>query len=259
VSGGHLGNHAHLHVPGATPVHRLAPEAALVGLVAFAVAVALTPRTYVAAFAVDAAVLAGVIALARLSPALVLRRLVVIVPFLAVAAVLPFVGGGDQASVAGVEVSRDGLWAAWGIVAKAVLGATASIVFSATNRLPEVLTALTRLRVPPTLAAIVSSMLRSLDLVADQLRRMRTAMVARAHDPRWLWQARPIATSMGTVFVRSYERGERTHAAMVARGYSGTMPDLGDRGATAAEWVAALVPAAVAAAALVVHLTGTGG
>lgn len=251
MSGGHrhLGNHAHLHVPGATPVHRLAPEAALAGLVAFAVVVAATPRHHVVAFAVDAAVLAAVVAIARLSPALILRRLTVIVPFLAVAAVVPFVAGGEPVAIAGVEVSREGLWAAWGIAVKAVLGATASIVFSATTPLPDVLTALTRLRVPPTLAAIVSSMLRSLDLVADQLRRMRTAMVARAHDPRWLWQVRPIATSMGTLFVRSYERGERTHAAMVARGYTGEMPDLDGRRATPREWAVALVPAAIAAVA----------
>lgn len=252
MSGGahHLGNHAHVHVPGHSPVHRLAPEAALAGLVAFAVVVAITPRHHVLAFAADAVVVGAIVAAAGLSPALVARRLTVVVPFVLLAALVPFVAGGDQVTVLGVAVSQEGLWAAWNIVAKATLGATASIVFSATTPLPDVLTAFTRLRVPAALAAIASFMFRYLDLVADRLRRMRTAMVARAHDPRWLWQARPVAASMGTLFVRSYEQGERTHRAMLARGYDGSMPVLDDRRATPAEWAVGLLPAAIAAVAL---------
>ncbi|HRE03653.1 MAG TPA: CbiQ family ECF transporter T component, partial [Ilumatobacteraceae bacterium] len=46
--------------------------------------------------------------------------------------------------------------------------------------------------------------------------------------PRWLWQARPIAASLGTLFVRSYEHGERVHLAMLSRGFTGSMPSLDD-------------------------------
>ena len=53
---------------------------------------------------------------------------------------------------------------------------------------------------------------------------MRVAMTARGYDPRWISQARPIASSAGALFVRSYERGERVHAAMLARGFTGEMP-----------------------------------
>jgi cobalt/nickel transport system permease protein len=81
-------------------------------------------------------------------------------------------------------------------------------------------------------------------------------MVARAHDPRWLWQAKPIASAAGALFVRSYERGERVHAAMLARGFNGTIPQLDHRVATSGEWVLSmLVPlvsisAAIAAIAI---------
>jgi cobalt/nickel transport system permease protein len=36
-----------------------------------------------------------------------------------------------------------------------------------------------------------------------------------------------LARSLGALFIRSYERGERVHLAMLARGYDGTMPVLG--------------------------------
>ena len=80
---------------------------------------------------------------------------------------------------------------------------------------------LARLRVPPVFVSIMSFMVRYMELMADSLARMRTAMTARGYDPRWLWQAKPIASSAGALFVRSYERGERIHAAMVARGIRG--------------------------------------
>lgn len=196
-------------------MHRLSAAAKLVGLVVFTVAVALTPRRAVGAFVVDVVVIAGVVAVARLRVRLVVARLFVITPFVMMAAVVPFIAeGGERVDVAGWSLSVDGCWAAWNIVAKATLGATASIVLAATTPIPDVLAGLGKLKVPAVLVAIVSFMFRYLDLLIDQLQRMRRAMVSRCHDPRWLWQARPIASSAGALFVRSYERGERIHQAM---------------------------------------------
>jgi len=48
------------------------------------------------------------------------------------------------------------------------------------------------------------------------------------------------------MFIRSYERGERVHLAMLSRGYTGTMPDLDDLRATHAQWVRGLALPAVA-------------
>jgi cobalt/nickel transport system permease protein len=91
-------------------------------------------------------------------------------------------------------------------------------------------------------------MIRYLEVVAGELARMRTAMTARGYDPRWLSQARPIAASAGTLFVRSYERGERVYDAMLSRGYNGVMPALGTRSATRREWLGALAIPLIAAA-----------
>ena len=99
-------------------------------------------------------------------------------------------------------------------------------------------------------------MVRYVELLAAQLARMRTAMVSRGHDPRWLWQVGPVAASVGMLFVRSYERGERVHGAMVARGFTGTLVVSDGRAAAAADWVAALVPAVVSAIAVVVWVVG---
>ena len=246
MSGGHGFSHRHLHVRGTSLIHRLPPQTKLAGLVAFVATVAITPRQWVLAFALDACVVVAAITLARLSPRLVLKRLATITPFVAFALALPFFGDGDTVEVAGLGLSEDGLWASFNIFAKATLGATASIIVTATTPIPDLLAGLSRLRAPATIVGIVGFMFRYLDLIVDELTRMRRAMAARGYAPRHLWQSKPIAASAGTLFVRTYERGERVHNAMAARGFTGTMPDLADDPPSLADWVLALTPAVLA-------------
>jgi cobalt/nickel transport system permease protein len=187
----------------------------------------------------------------------VLARLTVVLPFIAFALFIPFVGGGERIDVFGVSLSREGLWGSWNVVAKAGLGATVSILLAATTQIPHLLTGMTRLHVPSALTMIASFMVRYLELLAGEVRRMRIAMASRGYAPRWLWQARPVATAAGALFIRSYERGERVHAAMLSRGYTGVMPQIDEHRATTREWVvAAAVPASAWAVALTA-LVGT--
>lgn len=248
MSGAH--SHRHLHIHGSSPIHRLAPEAKLAGLFAFVLGVALTPRTWVLVFVINAVVAACVVALARLKPRIVLVRLAAIIPFVAFAFTLPFFGDGPGVDVGPFALSTEGLWASWNIVAKAALGATASIVVMATTPIPDVLTGLSRLRVPATIVGIVGFMFRYLDLIVDELARMRRAMSARGYAPRWLWQSAPLASSAGTLFVRTYERGERVHEAMLARGFTGAVPELDTSRGSRRDFVMAFVPAVVAIAGL---------
>jgi cobalt/nickel transport system permease protein len=99
-------------------------------------------------------------------------------------------------------------------------------------------------------------MVRYLDVIAGDAERMRIARVSRGDDPRWIWQAQATASTAGLLFVRSYERGERVHLAMAARGFTGTMPPLHHaprrRGDVA---LAASLPLAAAALAVVAHVT----
>ena len=105
---------------------------------------------------------------------------------------------------------------------------------------------------PPVVVAISGFMVRYGDVVTGEMRRMRIAQQSRGYDGRWIWQARAVAASAGALFVRSYERGERVHLAMLSRGYDGAMPPSGRPAATARQWCAALV---IPAAAAVVSAT----
>ncbi|HEY5686115.1 MAG TPA: cobalt ECF transporter T component CbiQ [Acidimicrobiia bacterium] len=240
MSGGHT--HA-LHVHGHSLIHRLPPETKVAAHLAFVVAVVLTPRSQVWAFAVHALLLLGVVSLSEVPFGFFVRRLGVEIPFVLFAVFLPFLGGGPEVTVGGLELSREGLWGAWNILAKATLGVGASVMLVATTEVPELLRGLDRLKVPTVITAIAGFMVRYLDVIAGELRRMRTAMAARGYQPQWIGQIRGLAHAGGALFIRSYERGERVHQAMLARGYGGRMPDLGTVRARKTEWVlAGVVP-----------------
>jgi cobalt/nickel transport system permease protein len=256
MAGVHAIRHHGLHVFGQSIVHRLAPEAKIAALMAFVAAVALTPRRAPLALAGYAVILALALALSRL-PWRVVVRIRVVAPFVAFAALLPFVATGERRDVLGVAVSVDGLRAGGAIAAKALLGGFAAIVVTATTPTRSILSGLRRLRVPPIVVGIIGFLFRYLDVLHDQLHRMRMAMTARGHDPRWLWQVRPIASSLGVLFVRSYERGERIHLAMAARGFRVELPDLDEQRAGARDWVAALALTLVCSLILVAAVVST--
>jgi len=240
--------HAHpLYLAGTSPLHRARPQCKIAASVAFVLAVVATPREAFWAFGVYGLALAGLAALGRVPLGLLARRLVIELPFLAFAVFLPVVGRGERVEVLGVPLAVGGLWAAWNIVVKGTLGVAASAIVAATTPVAELLGGLERLRLPRALTTIAGFMIRYADVIGDEVRRMRIARISRGHDPRWIWQARAVASSAGTLFIRSYERGERVYLAMVSRGYAGSMPVLQDLAATRAQWLAAMsVPATAA-------------
>jgi cobalt/nickel transport system permease protein len=244
--------HAHpLYLPGASPLHRARPQCKIAASLLFVLAVVATPREAVWAYGLYALLLAGLARVGRVPLRLLARRLVIEVPFLLFAVLLPVVGQGERVEVLGLPLAREGLWAAWNILVKGTLGVTASLIVAATTPIPELLRGLERLRLPRAFTSVAGFMVRYADVIADDLRRMRVARLSRGYDPRWIWQARAVAATAGALFIRSYERGERVYLAMVSRGYAGAMPVLEDLAATRRQWLAALaVPATAAAVAL---------
>lgn len=242
------GAHAHaLYVHGHSPIHRLAPQCKLAAQLAFVLVVVATPKEAFWAFGVYAAILFALTRLAELPFGFVARRLVFEVPFIAFAILLPFIGRGEQVDVLGLSLSKAGLWGAWNIVAKATLGLGASIVVAATTTMPEFLRGFARLRMPQALTSIASFMIRYADVISNEMQRMKVARESRGYAPRWIWQARAVASSAGALFIRSYERGERVYLAMLSRGYAGSLPRADEVPATAAEWLAAMALPVVAA------------
>ncbi|MCC5580124.1 cobalt ECF transporter T component CbiQ [Microtetraspora sp. AC03309] len=245
------GHHHQLYRPGDTVVHRLPPQCKLLAAAGFAVAVVATPRESFWAFGVYALLLAAVAAAGRVPPGFVLRRMVIEVPFVLFAVAIPIIGLGERVEVLGMSLSEQGLWAAWNILAKATLGVIASILLAATTEPRMMLLGAQRLRLPQLLVQIAMFMLRYMDVIMDEMRRMRVARESRGFVAKDVRQVPVLAKSAGALFIRSYERGERVHLAMLSRGYTGEMPMIRDLSASLRQWgTAGLLPGLAAVTAV---------
>ena len=217
--------HGHkLHFHGHSPVHRAPAHLKILALLGFMLVVVATPREWYPVFGLYLLVIVAVIAVSHVPPTYILKRSVVEVPFLFFALLLPFVATGPTTEVLGVTVSQSGLLAAWGLLVKGTLGVLASLTLAATTEPQEILVGLERLHLPNQLVQIMAFMVRYLDVVTGEMQRMKVARESRgfsARNPRH-WPV--LARSLGALFIRSYERGERVHLAMLSRGYTGRMP-----------------------------------
>lgn len=219
--------HGHrLHFHGHSPVHRAPAHLKILSLVVFMLAVVAVPARFASLLLLALGLLGAVVLVSQVPVTYLLRRLVVETPFVLFAVLMPFVAEGERITVLGLHLSRPGLVAGGLLLAKATLGVLGALTLAATTEPVALLAGLQRLRLPALMVSIMSFMVRYLDVVTGELSRMTTAIRSRGGDPRSPRHWPMLGRTLGALFIRSYERGERVHLAMLSRGYTGTLPDL---------------------------------
>ncbi len=198
-----------------------------------------TPIQNLAAYLGFFVILLILIKLTKLPYRTVFFRSLVEIPFVLFALLMPFFGTGPKVQFLGLELYEAGIWAGAGIVAKGTIGVITAIILSASTSARDILGGLEKLRVPAPLVSIATFMLRYLNVINDELGRMKIARESRGFEERGLRSWRILAQTVGALFIRSYERGERVYLAMLSRGFAGAMPRLSEERPT--NWFLALV------------------
>lgn len=192
--------------PRESRIHRLPAGAKLAAAVAFVVAVVLLPRGAWAALAGCALALAFVAALSRVPARPVLRRLLLLEPFVI--------------GVAGLSLLQRGGGAVFlTMLARSTLCLAAMVLLSATTRFTDLLGVLWRLRLPAMLVTSLALMARYLPLLLEEAGRMTRARRSRSFAGGRVRVWHGAASVAGQLFVRSSERAERIYDAMCARGW----------------------------------------
>jgi cobalt/nickel transport system permease protein len=206
-------------------IHKLDPRTKIITTFAFILMVVLTPPQRWEAFALYFALIASLVLLSRIPPLYVLKRSLVIVPFvLFIAIFIPFLNTDEPSGSYNIwtwQMSHSGLLILWNVVIKAWLSMLSLILLSATTKFTELLSGLEQLRMPKVLVMILSFMYRYIFVLVDEVMRMKQARDSRNFGGKRTWQLKTIGNMVGTLFLRSYERGERVYGAMVARGFDG--------------------------------------
>lgn len=137
-----------------------------------------------------------------------LRRLALFLPFVAAIGI-------------GVPLTQEGGWAwMWSltILCRSLVAFFGGLWLVHALPFAELLPVLRRLRVPDLFLASLSFMHRYLVVLWEELQRLKTARRARSSRLTWTRTWMTSAQLIGELLIRAWDRAERVHRAMLARG-----------------------------------------
>lgn len=213
-------------------IHRLDPRVKLIVMVSIILTTMLLPQDAWGSQGALFGLLILLSTVAKLGPFFTIRRAFIALPFMLTALPLPFLTPGDTLWVlpgVGWTVTASGLERFLVIIFRTWIAVQAGVFLSATTEIHDLLWGLKALRVPKLIVDIVGFMVRYLFILADEALRMIRARTSRSpvlvdvRRPGVVWQARTAGMMVGNLFLRSLDRSERVHAAMLSRGYDGEM------------------------------------
>ena len=200
-------------------LHRLDARAKVIVTLAFVVCVMSFGRYAVAPLLACFVFPIAVVAAARLPAALLSRKIAMVLPVaLLIALPNPFFDREVLLQLGGLGIA--GGWISLlSILLRALLAAAAAIVLVAVTGFPAICGALERLGMPGPLAVQLLLLYRYLAVLGEEALRMTTARELRGGG-------RPLSirlygTLIGRLLLRTWDRAERIHLAMCARGFVG--------------------------------------
>lgn len=225
-----------IYRPGSSALHRLDPRVKLPLVLAWVVVVSALPAGAWPALVFAAAISLALDTLSELSWNFILRRSLVSLPFILAAVPLAWTGPQPFATLPLFgQISLPGLERLAAITLKAWVSIQAMIVLAGTTPQEDLLVALRGLHIPPLLVMVIGLMWRYLALLVDEAGRLILARKARSTSfadstPQpggtLRWRAGVTGSMVGSLFVRSLERSERVHQAMLSRGFDGEIRSL---------------------------------
>jgi cobalt/nickel transport system permease protein len=218
-----------------SPVHDLDGRAKFVLAVTFILITSLTPVAAWPVYILLYALVLSIEILSGLRIADVLKRSLLVAPFILAAFPVIFTYG--EKSLLSFSIShweliahQEGLARFSSVAIKSWLSVQAAIVLVSTTSFPELLQAMRAVGIPRLLVAMFALMWRYLFVLADEAMRLMRARASRSgHSTETrqrtggsiAWRARISGGMAGNLFLRAFDRSERIYTAMLSRGYDG--------------------------------------
>jgi len=212
-----------------SPVHKLNPVVSLVSFLTFVIVVALVPVHSFVPLLVALLSLSCIVLVSRVPLQFILRRSVVIIPFVLAVGGLNLLARGAELVIhhSGLTHSvlgSTGVRPFLNMVLKSFICVLGMTLLVSTTGSANLLSAMRRIGVPVGLTVGTCFLYRYVFVVADELSRMKRSRDSRRAGKLPLAaELRSIGTLIGVLFIRSYERAERVYVAMCSRGFDGAM------------------------------------
>lgn len=218
-------------------IHQRSAKVKVLFTFAFIIFLNLTPHASWSAYLLFLILALALVLSSRVGLGLVLKRSLFALLFVLAAIPLVFTGSDLQRTLVlpgGLRVaySLSGLSHFASIGIKSWISVLVAALLAATTQFTDILKALAGLKVPKLFVAIVGLMWRYLFVITDEVRRMlraRSSRSAFALNGRraggsLAWRAKVTGGMAGSLLLRSIERSDKVYAAMLSRGYNGTLP-----------------------------------
>lgn len=206
--------------------HQLAPRTRILCTLMLVFATGITPNGHWWTWSIYGLAVVGVILLSQVTLSVLLKRLVVEFGFIGVVLLgTLFRSGGRVLWAWGpLQITTLGLIVLGSVTFKTLLSLLMLNLLTLTTSVPMLLNALLELRTPPLLVAILASMYRYINVLINEFNTMRRAAASRnlMNSNRTIRLV--VGNTIGSLFIRTYERGNRIHQAMLSRGYQGVPP-----------------------------------
>jgi cobalt/nickel transport system permease protein len=194
------------YIERASIIHRLATGIKLLLAILLIVTSVVLPRGYWLGYIAIGAIIVLSALLSRLPYRTIIKRLLLLEPFVIVISILSlFQPDGDAVFVS--------------LVTKGSLSLCVMILLIATTRFSDIITVLWKARIPALLVTTLSLMYRYLFLIVSEADRMSRARAGRTFTRNRFFLWHNFAEIVGYLFVRTAGRAERIYAAMCARGW----------------------------------------
>jgi cobalt/nickel transport system permease protein len=222
------------HIPGDSLIHGADPRVKVGVTFAFIAALTSLPVAEWAYLAGFCAALWAVALISGIGLTRLLKRTFIAIPFVLVALPSVFTRGGEALATWDIGFftltpTREGIQFVATLMFKSWTAVTAAALLAATTRYLDIIAALHWFRVPSLLVAVMAMMYRYIFLLVEEAGRLLTARNARSAAVEGYpaggtvrWRAKVAGNMAGSLFIRTMDRSERVHMAMLARGYSGT-------------------------------------
>lgn len=124
----------------------------------------------------------------------------------------------------GLEIYAESVEFATILFVKFMVSVSFIILLSSTSTMQKLIEGASRLGFPKEFSLAMGMMVRYLFVFAYMFLKVKQALETRCFDPfdrtlSYRYRIRQMGYTIGTIFIRSYEQGERTYIAMLSRGY----------------------------------------
>jgi cobalt/nickel transport system permease protein len=190
-----------------SPLHLLEPRTKLLSFAAMIISILCIPANGGMQYFIYFFAIAILMGISQVPLGFILARTFVILPFIV---------------LAGLAAPGRGSFDLISLFIRAILCLLLLILLTNTTRFTELLRGMKKLGFPQILAMNLSFLYRYLFVLTEEVQRMKQARdCRRVGRARFKEEFKILSSMLGTLLIRSFERAERMHSAMLSRGFSG--------------------------------------